>query len=218
MTHAISNRRKAKQYGNPFHTSCTLVGVSEAAFWHFLQLSWPFFLPMNIILDVALVYSKKPRIFQMFGEVMFSDIPNIPGSFPQILSPSQISLWCLMGVGTFTYCLLSLYVVFRWPLLKSPSFRIRKAFSYFSFPILPLSHGGRKVWVNLNDKWNGGIVVENRRLNRGIMQRQQSNITLIRKAQSKRWYHLLAQVFQIPEMLNHMYVANTTAALENLTE
>lgn len=46
------------------------------------------------------------------------------------------------------------------------------------------------------------------------MQRQKSNITLMRKAQSKRWYHLLAQVFQIPEMVNHMYVAETIVLLE----
>lgn len=46
------------------------------------------------------------------------------------------------------------------------------------------------------------------------MQRQKSNITLMRKAQSKRWYYLLAQVFQIPEMVNHMYVAKTTVLLE----
>lgn len=130
---------------------------------------------MNIILDVALVYSKKPRIFQIFGEVMLSYIPNIPGSFPQILSPSQISLWWLI-VGSRVWTHLHIASCPYTSSLdglsfKSPSFRIRKALSYFSFPILPLSHGGRKVWVNLNDKWNGGMVVENRRLN-GVTQRR----------------------------------------------
>lgn len=44
------------------------------------------------------------------------------------------------------------------------------------------------------------------------MQWQKSNIVLMRKVQSKRWYHLLAQLFQMAERVNHVYIAKSAGA------